>query len=78
MKLLIDHATRTRLEMIRAIGASQIRPVGLEADRLGRPVPHDDPFFARLIELGLGKTRWDGEAEAADRAREEAMEAEED
>lgn len=71
MKLLIDGPTRTRLEMIRAIGASQIRPVGLEADRLGRPVPHDDPFFAGLIELGLGRTRWDGEAEAADRAREE-------
>ena len=32
--------------------SSEVRPVGLEADRLGRPVPVDDPYFAKLIARG--------------------------
>ena len=67
MNLVIDGPTRERLDSVRAIGESQIRPVGIEADRLGRPVPPDHPFFEMLVKVGLGRTRWDGKAEA-DRA----------
>ncbi|MBW2290467.1 MAG: acyl-CoA dehydrogenase family protein, partial [Deltaproteobacteria bacterium] len=72
MKLSIDAATQKRLSMIRGIGESQIRPVGLEADRLGRPVPPDHTFFQTLIKIGLGRTRWDGKAEAEDRLKRES------
>jgi acyl-CoA dehydrogenase len=71
VKLVMDEATQKRLSRIRAIGADHIRPAGLEADRLGRPVPHDDPFFDRLIKMGLGRTRWDGNAEAEEQAKRE-------
>ena len=58
MDLAIDSATRQRLKNIAELGRSQIRPLGLEADRLGRPTPPDHPFFALLVQLGLGRTRW--------------------
>jgi acyl-CoA dehydrogenase len=62
MKLALDAATAARLEGVRKLGAARIRPLGLEADRLGRPVPPDDPYFRTLLDLGLGRTRWDPEA----------------
>jgi acyl-CoA dehydrogenase len=46
--------------MIRERGRSEVRPIGLEADRLGRPIPVEDPYFARLIGRGEGRTRWPG------------------
>jgi acyl-CoA dehydrogenase len=55
-----DEATRGRLAQARALGRELVRPVGLEADRLGRPTPPDHPFFDRLVKLGLGRTRWTG------------------
>ncbi len=58
MQLAIDAATAERLAGVRRLGAAKIRPLGLEADRLGRPVPPDDPYFQTLLELGLGRTRW--------------------
>ena len=61
MDLRPDDATRERLAQARALGRELIRPVGLEADRLGRPTPPDHPFFEQLIRLGLGRTRWTGE-----------------
>lgn len=63
MDFRIDAATEQRLEGIRALGRSEIRPLGLEADRLGRPVPPDHPFYAKLVSLGLGRTRWSGDAD---------------
>ena len=60
MQLAIDPATQKRIEGIRALGASQIRPLGLEADRLGRPTPPDHPFFELLLKAGQGRTRWPG------------------
>jgi acyl-CoA dehydrogenase len=60
MNFEIDEATRDRLEMIRERGRSEVRPIGLEADRLGRPIPVEDPYFARLIGRGEGRTRWRG------------------
>ena len=69
MNLAIDAALRERLERLRALGRARIRPVGLEADRAGHPLPPEHPFFAELVALGLGRTRWlggeDPEAESA-------------
>lgn len=64
MQLAIDPTTRKRLDGIRALGRSQIRPLGLEADRLGRPTPPDHPFFELLLKAGQGRTRWTGKEEA--------------
>jgi acyl-CoA dehydrogenase len=58
MDLTLDAVTRKRLEQARELGRQQIRPLGLEADRLGRPTPPEHPFFGMLIKLGLGRTRW--------------------
>jgi acyl-CoA dehydrogenase len=57
----IDAATEARLGAIRALGRSELRPLGLEADRLGRPVPAEHPFYSKLVSLGLGRTRWTGD-----------------
>jgi len=65
MHLALDAATAQRLEGIRALGRAQIRPLGLEADRLGRPTPPDHPFFQSLVKAGQGRTRWSGDDEAA-------------
>ena len=73
MEFEIDSAMQGQLEAIRERGRSEARPIGLEADRLGRPIPVDDPYFARLIERGEGRTRWRGvEAEAKARAKKAA------
>ena len=58
MELVIDRAMRERLEQARELGEREVRPVGLEADRLGRPIPVDDPYFQRCLERGEGRTRW--------------------
>jgi len=60
MNFAIDKPARDRLEMIRERGRSEARPIGLEADRLGRPIPVEDPYFAKLIGRGEGRTRWPG------------------
>lgn len=63
MNLALDDAARARLAAVRALGEAEVRPLGLEADRLGRPTPPDHPFFQRLVALGLGRTRWTGESD---------------
>ncbi len=60
MEFAIDKAMHERLEEARERGRREARPVGLEADRLGRPIPPDDPYFRTLIERGEGRTRWPG------------------
>lgn len=60
MDFTIDAALRERLLAVRELGRSEVRPVGLEADRLGRPIPVDDPYFTRCIARGEGRTRWAG------------------
>jgi acyl-CoA dehydrogenase len=64
MEFSLDPATCERLRQIRELGRTHMRPLGLEADRLGRPTPPDDPFFKLLVQLGLGRTRWSGETGA--------------
>jgi acyl-CoA dehydrogenase len=56
----LEPKLRNRLEEARERGRSEVRPVGLEADRLGRPIPPDHAYFQRLIERGEGRTRWPG------------------
>ncbi len=63
MDLQLDDATRKRVENVRELGRAYIRPLGLEADRLGRPTPPDHDFFEFLLKIGLGRTRWSGEKE---------------
>jgi acyl-CoA dehydrogenase len=60
MELSIDRATQQRLEQARELGQREVRPVGLEADRLGRPIPVDHPYFQRCLARGEGRTRWSG------------------
>ncbi len=64
MDFQIDDAMREKLADVRQRGRTEARPVGLEADRLGRPIPVDDPYFQKLIERGEGRTRWPGPAGA--------------
>jgi acyl-CoA dehydrogenase len=60
MELLIDRVMRERLLRARELGEREVRPVGLEADRLARPIPIDHPYFARCLARGEGRTRWPG------------------
>jgi acyl-CoA dehydrogenase len=61
----IEDALRKRLAGIRELGRTQIRPLGIEADRAGKPVDPGHPFYALLLKLGLGRTRWLGGEETA-------------
>ncbi len=58
MDMRLDQHEQARLEKARELGRSEVRPVGMEADRLGRPIPVDDPYFERCIARGEGRTRW--------------------
>ncbi len=58
MHFAVDEATRRRIEEVRELGEKEIRPVGLEADRNGAPIPVGHPFFDRCLARGEGRTRW--------------------
>ena len=58
MEFSIDKEAAERLARVRQLGATHIRPLGIEADRLGRPVPPDHDYFKLLLANGLGRTRW--------------------
>lgn len=60
MDFAIDAPTQISLEKAREWGRTAMRPVGVEADRLGRPIPVDDPYFAKFLARGEGRTRWPG------------------
>jgi acyl-CoA dehydrogenase len=60
VEFLIDKHMRERLEEARERGRTEVRPVGLEADRLGRPIPVDHLYFRVLVARGEGRTRWPG------------------
>ena len=49
MDFSIDEETRAQLEVLREWGEKEVRPVGLEADREGRPIPVEHPFFERCL-----------------------------
>ncbi len=60
MDFAIDDETRRLLEHAREIGEKEVRPAGLEADRMGAPLPPDHPYFDRYVARGEGRTRWRG------------------
>jgi acyl-CoA dehydrogenase len=71
MDLAIDKETEERLARVRKLGATHMRPLGIEADRLGRPVPPDHEYFKLLLASGLGRTRWVPPEVAAKQAPQE-------
>lgn len=60
MDFALDERVRERIEAAREWGRSHIRPAGLEADRLGKPLPEDHPYFKAAVARGDGRTRWPG------------------
>ena len=70
MNFTIDDELRKRLAGIRELGRTQIRPLGIEADRAGKPVDPSHPFYALLLKLGLGRTRWLGGEETEEKKPE--------
>lgn len=64
MDFSLDARTRERLAGAREWGRAAMRPAGLEADRLARPLPVDHPYFAKFLERGGGRTRWPGPGRA--------------
>ena len=58
MDFSIDDALRERLSEARAWGRDAMRPAGLEADRMGAPLPPEHPYFEKVLERGGGRTRW--------------------
>ena len=62
MDFSIDAKMRDRLEAAREWGRERVRPAGLEADRMGAPLPVEHPYFEAFIARGEGRTRWSGPA----------------
>ena len=50
--------SRARLARAAELGRRFLRPLGIEADLAGAPLPPDHAFFKTLVELGQGRTRW--------------------
>lgn len=80
MDFALDDDARRRLALLRSLGADVLRPLGVEADRAGEPIPADHPFFQRIVDLGLtsplaGESRRgeaEGEAEGPPRPKRSA------
>lgn len=64
MEFSIDTATQKRIQRMDELGREHMRPLGLEADRLGRPTPPDHPYFEKLVGMGFGRTRYRGPRDA--------------
>jgi acyl-CoA dehydrogenase len=60
VEFVIDKGMREALEVATERGRNEMRPAGLEADRMGAPLPVDHPYFAKLVARGEGGTRWPG------------------
>jgi acyl-CoA dehydrogenase len=60
MDFAIDAELRARLEEAREWGATEVRPAGLESDRMGKPLPPEHPYFGKALAHGEGRTRWPG------------------
>jgi acyl-CoA dehydrogenase len=68
MEFTIDRETRAAIEEAREWGEKAIRPVGLEADREGRPIPVGHAYFDQCLARGDGGTRWPGPNQESSRA----------
>jgi acyl-CoA dehydrogenase len=51
--IVIDDSTRDALDYVRGIGRQYLRPLGLEADRLNRPIPADHRFYYDIARSGF-------------------------
>jgi acyl-CoA dehydrogenase len=60
MDFAIDSSTQQRIEKLQELGREHMRPLGIEADKLGRPTPPDHPYFEKLVGMGYGRTRYKG------------------
>ena len=60
MDFTIDKTTQEKLEKAREWGRAEMRPAGIEADQLSRPIPVDHDYFKKFIAKGEGRTRWPG------------------
>ena len=60
MDFAIDSTTQLRIEKLQELGREHIRPLGIEADKLGRPTPPEHPYFEKLVGMGYGRTRYKG------------------
>ncbi len=60
MDFAIDSTTQQRIEKLQELGREHMRPLGIEADKLGRPTPPDHPYFEKLVGMGYGRTRYKG------------------
>lgn len=60
MDFSIDPSTLKRIHRMDDLGREHMRPLGLEADRLGRPTPPEHPYFEKLVGMGFGRTRYRG------------------
>ena len=58
MDFTIDKPTQEKIEVAREWGEREMRPAGLEADRLGKPLPVEHAYFQKSIARGDGRTRW--------------------
>src|SRR5438477_4942563 len=53
--LAIGAELEAEVEQVRGLGREFLRPLGIEADQRGAPVPPDHPFFAMAWRMGLGQ-----------------------
>ncbi len=56
----IDLSTQQQIEKLNELGLKHTRPLGIEADKLGRPTPPEHPYFQKLVDMGYGRTRYRG------------------
>jgi len=55
MQLELDTKSQMVLQMLREVGKTHLRPIGIEYDRKGEPIPPDHPFFQHLMDIGLAR-----------------------
>jgi acyl-CoA dehydrogenase len=52
MKIEIDEETQKAVELVRFLGKTYLRPLGLEADKLERPIPADAELYQIVAKSG--------------------------
>ncbi len=80
MDLSLDPRLDNLRRMVGWLGKEKLRPLGLEADAQGAPLPPDHPFFKESLKMGLtggfvGKARGDDEARDPKRPRKRVRKA---
>ncbi|MEZ0122566.1 MAG: acyl-CoA dehydrogenase family protein [Candidatus Reddybacter sp.] len=69
MDFAIDSTTQQRIEQLQELGREHMRPLGIEADQLGRPTPPGHSYFEKLLGMGYGRTRYKGRKGQDDSAK---------